>query len=61
MSLFFAPGRFVRLKDQPEWGIGQIQSVVESRVTVNFEHAGKQLINTDHVALVTVENETDVP
>ena len=59
MKHFFVPGRFVRLKDQPEWGLGQIQSVVESRVTVNFEHAGKQLINTDQVALVTVDNETD--
>jgi FKBP-type peptidyl-prolyl cis-trans isomerase 2 len=45
------PGMFVRLPGEPDWGLGQIQSVVGERVTVNFEHAGKRLINTDIVAL----------
>lgn len=37
---------------RPDWGIGQIQSVVGDRITVNFEHAGKVLINA---ALVQLE------
>ncbi|MBL6454787.1 DUF3553 domain-containing protein [Belnapia sp. T6] len=37
---------------KPDWGIGQVQSVIGDRVTVNFEHAGKVLINA---ALVTLE------
>jgi hypothetical protein len=45
------PGQFVRHPACPEWGLGQIQSVVGSRVTVNFEHAGKVLINAAVVGL----------
>ncbi|MDR3522608.1 MAG: DUF3553 domain-containing protein [Acetobacteraceae bacterium] len=39
------PGQFVRHPTQPDWGDGQVQSVIGSRITVNFEHAGKVLIN----------------
>jgi hypothetical protein len=45
------PGMRVRHPGEPEWGLGQVQSVVGQRVTVNFEHAGKRLINTALVAL----------
>ena len=50
------PGMRVRHPDRPDWGIGQIQSVVGHRVTVNFEEAGKVLINAHVVALVPVED-----
>ena len=49
------PGRYVRHPDRPDWGIGQIQSVVGTRVTVNFEHAGKVPINAAVVSLIEVE------
>ncbi len=39
------PGMRVRHPGEPDWGVGQVQSVVGDRVTVNFEHAGKRLIN----------------
>ncbi|MDF1793695.1 MAG: DUF3553 domain-containing protein [Thalassobaculaceae bacterium] len=52
---FLSPGGYVRLEGRPDWGLGQIQSVVGSRVTVNFEHAGKQLINTDRAMLLSAE------
>ena len=55
----FALGDFVILPSQRDWGIGQVQSVIGNRVTVNFDHAGKQLINTDNVRLVNVANKTD--
>jgi hypothetical protein len=45
------PGAWVRHPDHPEWGIGQIQSIVGHRITVNFEHAGKLLINSEVVGL----------
>ncbi|MCW8085501.1 MULTISPECIES: DUF3553 domain-containing protein [Sabulicella] len=51
----FEPGQRVRHKERPEWGIGQVQSAVGPRVTVNFENAGKILINTDHAPLELVE------
>ncbi|MFZ5789644.1 MAG: DUF3553 domain-containing protein [Pseudomonadota bacterium] len=45
------PGAWVRHPERPEWGLGQVQSIVGHRVTVNFEHAGKLLINAAVVAL----------
>ena len=49
------PGQRVRHPRQPEWGIGQVQSAIGSRVTVNFAHAGKVVINADVVALEIIE------
>ncbi len=52
------PGTFVRHPTQPDWGLGQVQSVVGNRVTVNFENAGKLLINSDAIPLIAVEPES---
>ncbi len=49
------PGTLVRHPDQPDWGVGQVQSAIANRITVNFEHAGKMLINADIVTLVPVD------
>jgi transcription elongation factor GreA-like protein len=54
MTLLLKPGDFVRHPTQDDWGIGQVQSVVGDRITVNFEHAGKQLINAKVIDLQTV-------
>jgi len=51
------PGALVRHPDCPEWGVGQVQSVVGTRVTVNFEHVGKVLINTAVIGLVPATQE----
>lgn len=53
------PGQFVRHPQQPDWGLGQVQSAVGMRVTVNFEHAGKLLIDTATVTLEIVEPPAD--
>jgi hypothetical protein len=55
MSGAVLPGVFVRHPGRPDWGLGQVQSAIGNRVTVNFENAGKQLINSDAVALEVVE------
>jgi transcription elongation factor GreA-like protein len=55
MVQLLTPGDFVRHPDRPDWGLGQVQSVTGQRVTVNFEGAGKVLILTDRVALVTAD------
>ena len=47
----YEPGAWVRHPAQPDWGLGQVQSAIGDRVTVNFEHAGKRLIDVRHVAL----------
>ena len=54
MLIDIVPGAFVRHPDRPDWGVGQVQSVIGDRVTVNFEHQGKQMINAAVVALVPV-------
>lgn len=55
----FAPGDWVENPQAPDWGSGQVQSAVGPRVTVNFEHAGKQLVNIDEVALVRLRQPKD--
>ncbi len=35
------PGAYVRHPAQPDWGVGQVQSVDGHRVTVNIDHVGK--------------------
>lgn len=51
---FLEPGVLVRHPGQPDWGLGQVQSVIGHRVTVNFEEAGKQTIDANRVRLVFV-------
>lgn len=51
------PGMRVRHPGRPDWGRGQIQSVIADRVTVNFEHAGKLLIIASQVDLEVLPEE----
>lgn len=51
------PGQRVRHPGRPDWGVGQVQSAVGDRVTVNFEHAGKVLVNAGVVALEILSDE----
>jgi len=59
MSVSFSiePGQRVRHPGRPDWGVGQVQSVIGNRVTVNFENAGKILVNVAVVPLEPVEDE----
>lgn len=34
-------GAIVRHRSESDWGLGQIQSIIHERVTVNFENRGK--------------------
>ena len=54
MTDFLEPGMLVRHPGAPDWGLGQVQSAIGRRVTVNFEHAGKRLIDCDRVYLEIV-------
>ncbi len=53
------PGQWVRNPARPEWGIGQVQSAIGNRVTVNFEHIGKILVNIASVPLDIVADDTE--
>ena len=57
MRFDIVPGTLVRHPSEPDWGLGQVQSVDGNRITVNFENAGKHLINGEVIDLVTVTDE----
>jgi hypothetical protein len=52
MQGILEPGMLVRHPNRPDWGLGQVQSAVGAKVTVNFEHAGKVVIDTNQVTLM---------
>ena len=55
MQIDLEPGDFVVNPDNREWGIGQIQSIIKNKITVNFQNSGKQVLNTDYVNLEKVK------
>ena len=59
MEEFLEPGMLVRHPGRPEWGLGQVQSVIREKVTVNFEHAGKVVIDGSRIHLAPVEGAPD--
>ena len=52
MILDFEPGDKVYNPSNKDWGIGQVQSIIKEKVTVNFENAGKKVINVENVELI---------
>ena len=51
MILDFDPGDKVINPLNKEWGIGQVQSIINEKVTVNFENVGKKVINANIIEL----------
>ena len=56
MFLNYEPGDFVTNPEHKSWGIGQIQSIIKNKVTVNFENAGKKVVNISKISLEKVES-----
>ena len=55
MILDYEPGDKVVNPLNKEWGIGQVQSIVNSKITVNFENVGKKVINSNNIVLHKLE------
>tara|TARA_B100000900_G_scaffold382623_1_gene369938 strand:+ start:290 stop:460 length:171 start_codon:yes stop_codon:yes gene_type:complete len=51
MILDYEPGDKVENPSNKDWGIGHVQSIIEGKVTVNFENVGKKVINVRYVEL----------
>ena len=51
MFLNYNPGDFVINPKNKDWGMGQIQSIINNKITVNFENAGKKVINSKEIIL----------
>ena len=54
MILDYEPGDKVTNPANKDWGIGQVQSIINSKVTVNFENVGKKVININIIELERV-------
>jgi hypothetical protein len=54
LNEFLEPGMFVRHPQQPDWGLGQVQSRVNGKVTVNFTEQGKVVIDGSQVLLEVI-------
>ena len=51
MILEFEPGDKVYNPNNKDWGIGQVQSIIKGKVTVNFQNVGKRVINSENIKL----------
>ena len=51
MILDFEPGDKVFNPLAKEWGIGQVQSIIKDKITVNFQNVGKKVINAKNIEL----------
>ena len=49
------PGQRVLHPGRPDWCVGQVQSAVGDRITVNFENAGKVVIDGSVIELEPAE------
>ena len=51
MQYELEPGNYVINPTQKDWGTGQIQSIIKNKATINFENAGKKVINGNIISL----------
>ena len=51
MILEFEPGDKVINPSNKDWGIGQVQSIINNKITINFQNVGKKVINAKNIEL----------
>tara|TARA_B100001057_G_scaffold387711_1_gene394968 strand:- start:1291 stop:1467 length:177 start_codon:yes stop_codon:yes gene_type:complete len=56
MILDFEPGDKVINPLAKEWGVGQVQSIIKEKVTVNFQNVGKKVINSNNIELKKIDD-----
>lgn len=54
LNAILEPGMLVRHPDRPDWGVGQVQSNIGGRITVNFREEGKVVIDGSRMLLLPV-------
>jgi len=54
MIIDYEPGDKVTNPNNKGWGIGQVQSIINGKATVNFENVGKKVINVNIIELERV-------
>lgn len=58
LNSLLEPGMLVSHPGAPDWGLGQVQSNINGKITVNFEHQGKVTINGAQI-LLTIERRVE--
>ena len=56
MQYDIEPGNFVVNPSQKSWGIGQVQSIIKEKITVNFQNVGKKVINSNNIELKKIND-----
>ena len=56
MFLDYEPGDYVINPNKKSWGVGQVQSIIGYKTTVNFENVGKKVINNQLIVLKKIKN-----
>jgi hypothetical protein len=54
LNAILAPGMLVRHPIYTDWGVGQVQSNIGGRVTVNFREQGKVVVDSGRIELLPV-------
>ena len=57
MQYDLEPGDFVINPSEKGWGMGQVQSIIKNKATINFQNCGKKVINLDKVTLEKIQDE----
>ena len=57
MILDYEPGDKVINHANKSSGIGQVQSIIKEKHTVNFENVGKKVINANNIELERISND----
>ena len=57
MIFDFEPGDKVFNPNKKDWGIGQIQSIIKQKITVNFQNVGKKVINAENIELKKINEQ----
>ena len=57
MILEFEPGDKVFNPNNKDWGIGQVQSIIKDKITVNFQNVGKKVINAENIELKKINEQ----
>ena len=60
MILDFEPGDKVTNPNNKDWGTGQVQSIINGKVTVNFENVGKKVINSEIIQLEKLNENKEI-
>jgi len=56
MFFDFEPGDKVFNPLKKDWGIGQVQSIIKEKITVNFQNVGKKVINGENIQLRKIDD-----